>query len=241
MSRAQARALAQLAVNGCGEAKEYKSAIKSAPSVDMVLFGRMVASDPSLNYDAAAQVAHSISTHAVQNEYDYFTAMDDLAPEDNAGAGHLGTVEYNSATLYRYATVNALELEKHLGRAAVPDVVRAFAEAMIRSMPTGKQNTFANRTLPDAVYVALRDDQPVNLCGAFEKAVPPSEEGFVAPSCRRLVQYAQQVYQCYADAPKRAFTVGMGLETLADAQPLGQMLDALRGAVATCLDGNGVA
>ena len=241
MSRAQARALAQLAVDGCGEAKEYKSAIKSAPSVDMVLFGRMVASDPSLNYDAAAQVAHSISTHAVQNEYDYFTAMDDLAPEDNAGASHLGIVEYNSATLYRYATVNALELEKHLGRSAVPSVVRTFAEAMIRSMPTGKQNTFANRTLPDAVYVALRDDQPVNLCGAFEMAVPPTEDGFVGPSCRRLIQYAQNVYQCYADAPVRAFTIGMGLEALADAQPLNQMLDALQDAVAACLAGNGVA
>ena len=57
-------------------------------------FGRMVASDPSLNYDASAQVAHSISTHRVQTEYDYFTAVDDCAPEDSAGAGHLGTVEY---------------------------------------------------------------------------------------------------------------------------------------------------
>ena len=241
MSRAQAKALARLAVDGCGDRKEYKNAIKSAPSVDMVLFGRMVANDPSLNYDAAAQVAHSISTHAVQNEYDYFTAIDDLAPEDNAGAGHLGTVEYNSSTLYRYATVNAMELEKHLGRAAVPGIVRAFAEAMIRSMPTGRQNTFANRTLPDAVYVALREDQPVNLCGAFEKVVPPSDEGFAEPSCRRLVAYAQKVYRCYADAPERAFTVGTGLEELAAAQPIGQMLDALQAAVAASLDGNGVA
>lgn len=40
-----------------------------------------IASDPSLNYDAAAQVAHSISTHAIHNEYDYFTAVDDRAPE----------------------------------------------------------------------------------------------------------------------------------------------------------------
>lgn len=128
----------------------------------------MVASDPSLNYDAAAQVAHSISTHAVQNEYDYFTAVDDCAPEDNAGAGHLGTVEYNSSTLYRYATVNTAELAEQLGAKEVPGVVRAFADAFIRSMPTGKQNTFANRTLPDAVYVTIRGDQPVNLCGAFE-------------------------------------------------------------------------
>ena len=240
MSEAQARALAQLAVDGADDKKAYKAALKEEPSVDMVLFGRMVANDPSLNYDAAAQVAHAISTHEVQNEYDYFTAMDDLSPEDNAGAGHLGTVEYNSSTLYRYATVNAMELAAQLGTADTPGVVRAFAEAFIRSMPTGKQNTFANRTLPDAVYITLREDQPVNLCGAFEKAVPPSPEGFVARSCQRLTAQAKKIYDCYADAPAQAFTVGEGLEELAPARPLRETLDALRSAVAARLDGSGV-
>ena len=160
----------------------YEDALNETPTVDMVLFGRMVAKAPSLNYDAAAQVAHSISTHTVQNEFDYFTAVDDCAPEDNAGAGHLGTVEYNSATLYRYATVNVLELVRTLGAEQAAQTVRAFGEAFIRSMPTGKQNSFANRTLPDAVYVTLRQDQPVNLCGAFEKPVRKSEEGYAEPS-----------------------------------------------------------
>ena len=79
LSTAQARALARLAAEDCEEKDDYKKALKENPSVDMALFGRMVASDPSLNYDAAAQVAHSISTHAVQNEFDYFTAVDDCA------------------------------------------------------------------------------------------------------------------------------------------------------------------
>ena len=109
--------------------KELQEALKNYPSVDLALFGRMVADDPSLNYDAAAQVAHSISTHAVQNEYDYFTAVDDCQAEDNAGAGHLGTVEYNSSTLYRYATVNVMELARQLGAAQAAETVRAFGEA----------------------------------------------------------------------------------------------------------------
>ena len=182
LSDAQAKALAKLAVEGCKDKNRYKEALKEAPSADMALFGRMVADDPSLNYDAAAQVAHSISTHTVQNEFDYFTAVDDCAPEDNAGAGHLGTVEYNSATLYRYATVNVLELVRTLGAEQTAQTVRAFGEAFIRSMPTGKQNSFANRTLPDAVYVTLRQDQPVNLSRAFEKPVRKSEEGYAEPS-----------------------------------------------------------
>ena len=240
LSTAQARALARLAAEDCEEKDDYKKALKENPSVDMALFGRMVASDPSLNYDAAAQVAHSISTHAVQNEFDYFTAVDDCAPEDSAGAGHLGTVEYNSSTLYRYATVNMVELVHLLGAEKAAQAVRVFSEAFIRSMPTGKQNSFANRTLPDAVYVTLREDQPVNLCGAFEKPVRKSPEGYAEPSKTALKQYAQQVYACYADAPAQSFAVGIGLDELAPAMPLNQMLTALECAVKEKLPGNEV-
>ena len=240
ISQAQIKALAQLAVEECADKKEYKKALSTAPSVDIALFGRMVADDPSLNFDAAAQVAHSISTHAVQNEYDYFTAVDDCPDSDNAGAGHLDTVEYNSATLYRYATVNVMELERHLGAKKAAEVVRSFGEAFIRSMPTGKQNTFANRTLPDAVYVTIREDQPVNLCGAFERAVRKSVEGYAEPSKNALQAYAQQLYQSFAEIPAKSFTVGTGLEALAPAQPLNTMLDALEEAVKENLTGNEV-
>lgn len=240
ISSAQAKALAELVVGGCTKDEEYEEALIKNPSADMVLFGRMVAQKASLKYDAAAQVAHSISTHAVQNEYDYFTAVDDCQVEDNAGAGHLGTVEYNSSTLYRYATVNVMELAGQLGAAQTAETVRAFGEAFLFSMPTGKQNTFANRTLPDAVYVTLREDQPVNLCGAFERAVPRSVQGYAAPSKAALAQYAQQMYSSFAEAPAQSFTVGSGLEELAPAQTAKAMLDALEKAVRDALAGNEV-
>ena len=240
ISSAQAKALAELVVGGCTKDEEYEEALIENPSADMVLFGRMVAQKASLKYDAAAQVAHSISTHAVQNEYDYFTAVDDCQAEDNAGAGHLGTVEYNSSTLYRYATVNVMELAGRLGAAQAAETVRAFGEAFLFSMPTGKQNTFANRTLPDAIYVTLREDQPVNLCGAFERAVPRSAQGYAAPSKAALVQYAQQMYSSFAEAPAQSFTVGSGLEILAPAQTAKVMLDALEKAVRDALAGNEV-
>ena len=240
IGKAQATALAKLAVENCKDDSAYEDALNENPTVDMVLFGRMVASAPSLNYDAAAQVAHSISTHTVQNEFDYFTAVDDCAPEDNAGAGHLGTVEYNSATLYRYATVNVLELVRTLGAEQAAQTVRAFGEAFIRSMPTGKQNSFANRTLPDAVYVTLRQDQPVNLCGAFEKPVRKSEEGYAEPSKMALKQYAKELYNTFAEVPEQSFTVGTGLEELAQPMPLNTMLAVLEKAVEEKLSGNEV-
>jgi CRISPR system Cascade subunit CasC len=210
----QAEKLAELAVAGEKDKKRYLEAVNQLPSVDMALFGRMVASTPSLNYDAAAQVAHSISTHTVQNEYDYFTAVDDLSTEDTSGAGHLGTVEYNSATLYRYATVNVTELKHHLG-SQMPEALRGFGEAFICSMPTGKQNSFANRTLPDAVYVTIREDQPINLSGAFEKAILPGQTGYVERSISALKDYAGKLYRSFAQTPEASFAVGEGMEDLA--------------------------
>lgn len=237
ISPAQIRALAHIAAESETDKfdkDECQAALKMHPSVDLALFGRMVADDPTLNTDAAAQVAHAISTHAVENEFDYFTAVDDCSPEDNAGAGHLGTVEFNSSTLYRYATVNVAALRGTLGD-RTPEAVRAFAEAFIRSMPTGKQNTFANRTRPDAVYVTVRRDQPVALTGAFEKPIAAGDDGYVAASVRALADYAKETYADFVAAPVLALGTGKGLEAL-EVQPCS--VDALLDTLESCLSGD---
>lgn len=209
LSHRQAEALARLATEAPDQMKKRaKDVLAAEPSVDMALFGRMVASDPSLNIDAACQVAHSISTHAVRNEFDYFTAVDDRAPEDNAGAAHIDTVEFNSAVLYRYATINLPELDRVLGKETAIRAVLAFAESFICTMPTGKQNTFANRTLPDVVYIALRTDQPVNLVGAFEKPVQAGVNGLLEPSTRALSTYARTICDKYDMLPAAELDLG---------------------------------
>ena len=210
LSTAQASALARLSVAGEKDKNAYKQALKDNPSVDIALFGRMVASDPSLNYDAAAQVAHAISTHEVRNEFDYFTAMDDLAPEDNAGAAHLDTTEFNSCTMYRYATAGIHELAGHLGAEEAVRAAVNFVRAFCLSMPTGKQNSFANRTAPEAAYVTIRGDQPVNLAGAFERPVRSFAGGYEEPSEEALAGYAMKTYGTFVEAPKAALVVGGG-------------------------------
>ena len=52
-------------------------------------------------------------------------------------------------------------------------------------MPTGKQNSFANKTLPQYVMVTVRKDTPVNLVSAFEEPVK-SRNGYVEPSIEHL-------------------------------------------------------
>ena len=230
MSSKQAKAIAKLALEldpkDKDASKKYKEALKADPSVDIALFGRMAASDPTLNCDAAAQVAHAISVHAVQNEYDYFTAVDDLQPDDNAGAGHLGTVEFNSSTLYRYATVNVTELSHNLAADNIGEIVRKFGQAFARSMPTGKENTFANRTLPDMVYVTLRCDQPVNLCGAFEAPIGKSGAGYAEAAKSRLLDYAEKVYSQFAAKPEAEW-----LNDLSSQLSLPELLSQLEAAV----------
>ena len=108
-----------------------------------------------------------------------------------------------------------------------PEAVRAFADAFIRSMPTGKQNTFANWTRPDAVYVTVRRDQPVNMAGAFEKPVRAGAQGYVANSVQALADYAAETYRDFVAAPVLSLTVGKGLEALATPGSVDALLDEL--------------
>ena len=189
----QANMLAKAAIEGIDDKKILQEIIRENPAIDIALFGRMVADDPSLNEEASSQIAHAISTHAVQTEFDFFTAVDDLAPEDNAGAGMLGTIEFNSSTLYRYGNVAVHELLMQLGnKDATINTLKLFIEAFSNSLPTGKVNTFANQTLPQAIIVSVRNDRPVNLISAFEEPIR-SSNGYVEVSIKRLMDEYRKV------------------------------------------------
>ncbi|HXC75806.1 MAG TPA: type I-E CRISPR-associated protein Cas7/Cse4/CasC [Candidatus Acidoferrum sp.] len=226
LSYVQIDALARYAVEterdgGKPEAKAAKLLADSDHSIDVALFGRMVASSTDLNVDAACQVAHAISVHGVENEFDYFTAVDDRKlGDESVGAGMIGVVEFNSSTLYRYASLDADMLLANLGDGkAVVRAVSAFLRSMATSMPSGKQNTFANRTLPDAVLISVRDDQPINFVGAFEDAVT-STGGRVESAARKLAEHATQVIDIYDAAPVSSWVIRTG-QTGRHLDPLG--------------------
>lgn len=191
--------------------KQAAEVFHGVQAVDIALFGRMLADAPALNTDASCQVAHSISVDRVTQEYDYFTAVDDCAAEDNAGAGMIGSVEFNSSTLYRYATVNLDSLCAQLGDAkAAVEGLGAFVEAFVRSMPTGKQNTFANRTLPSTVLVAFRSSQSVNLVGAFEDPVRPVDGMSISEQAeKRLAAEMKMIDDAYGIKPEKAWLISV--------------------------------
>jgi CRISPR system Cascade subunit CasC len=76
-------------------------------AADIALFGRMLAADPDYNREAAAQVAHAITTHKVTVEDDYCTAVDDLkTASEDAGAGFVGEAAFGSGVFYLYICID---------------------------------------------------------------------------------------------------------------------------------------
>ncbi|MBO0938695.1 type I-E CRISPR-associated protein Cas7/Cse4/CasC [Fibrella sp. HMF5335] len=161
-------------------AEQYKATYpKHVRAVDVALFGRMLADNPTENVDAACQVSHAISVNRMNMEFDYFTAVDDIpAPDDNAGAAMLGTVGFASSCFYRFACLDLDQLTRNLGgdSKAAHEGVMAFAEAFIQARPSGKQNTFAAHSLPAFMLLVVRENgQPVSLANAFEKPISPTK------------------------------------------------------------------
>ncbi|MEU8376138.1 type I-E CRISPR-associated protein Cas7/Cse4/CasC [Micromonospora sp. NPDC048894] len=239
-------AAATLEAHRAGEALDksrFKALANADHSIDIALFGRMVADMADINVDAACQVAHAISVHAVDNEFDYFTAVDDRkADASETGAGMIGTVEFNSSTLYRYATLDVDALHRTLGDGdATRAAVEAFLTAFVRSMPTGKQNTFAHRTLPDAVLVRMRDSQPINLVGAFETPIRETHTaGRVELAAAALAKHTVAVENAFGERPTASWVTQVGEKTavLADlgkAVSLGELVNGVGEHVALAL------
>ncbi|MDB5033325.1 MAG: CRISPR-associated protein Cse4 family [Chlorobi bacterium] len=205
-------------------------------SVDIALFGRMLAEKPELGIDAACQVAHAISTNKVSMEYDYFTAVDDLNPEGSTGAGMIGTVGYNSSCFYRYALIDADQLAKNLGgnRDLAKEGIRAFIRGAIAAIPTGKQNTFAAQTPPSLVLAVVREKGiPCSLANAFEKPVRPDEEqSLVEKSVEKLDNHWGAVADMYGRAGVHPF-----LKVMDGAGSVKHLGDAVRGSIQDVIDG----
>jgi CRISPR system Cascade subunit CasC len=180
--------------------KKAKALLDGGKAVDVALFGRMLADLPSVNQDAACQVAHAISTHRVEREFDYFTAVDDKGDADETGAGMIGQVEFNSATLYRYAVLDLRKLLASLqgDRELALSAVEAFTRALALAIPSGKQNSFAAHNPPEFAGLCLRHATPLSLANAFEKPVAPrADQALTEQSVERLAVYEGKLAAVY--------------------------------------------
>jgi CRISPR system Cascade subunit CasC len=179
--------------------KIFAKRTTSAP--DIALFGRMLAEHPDSNIDAACQLAHAISTHAVKVETDFYTAVDDFKPEDTAGADMIGTIAFGSACYYRYARLDWKKLVENLNgnTELAENTVKAFLLASEAANPSGMGNSHDNNTRPSFLLAVVRDDSkgaPWSLVNAFEKPIF-SRDGYVNASIKRLESYWQGLIEFY--------------------------------------------
>ncbi len=207
-------------------AEEYAKGNAIRPGApDIALFGRMLADRPETNVDAACQVAHAISTHAVSMDLDFFTAVDDLQPSEETGAGMMGVTAFNSACFYRYSCINFDLLVKNLNGdvAMAGKTVEAFLRASVHAIPTGKQNSFAAQNPPSFMMAVVRADGSAwSLANAFEKPVRANgQKGLVEASVSALDSYWGKLSGFYGSSatPVVACLEGEGgLDALQEAQ-----------------------
>ncbi len=175
---------------------------------EIALFGRMIevkSSTPfgkfQLNREASCQVAHPISTHRVDPETDFYSAVDDLNPKGESSAGMLGVIGFNSACFYRYAVIDWEALVDNLDgdTATARQTVEAFLKAMVEAIPTGKQNSMAAQNPADfGLFVARSKGQPMSLANAFVSPIE-NQSGLMTASIQGLDEYWGRLLQVYGD------------------------------------------
>lgn len=183
------------------KAKELERAVAKAcktaalkDAADIAIFGRMVASDHSLTLEGAGLFSHALSTHKAENDIDFFSAVDDLQKAEEAGAGMTGTLEFTSATYYRYVGLNLgmMADKDHLGAFPTDNrkkVVDTFLRAAILAVPGARKNSMNAHTLPSFVLGLVKDKgQPLQLINAFEKPIPP-KNGLMDASIAALKEH----------------------------------------------------
>lgn len=161
------------------EKEELKLLRQNHAAADIAMFGRMIASDPNFNTDAAVQVAHALTVHSVDIEDDYFTAVDDLNTlgrdgtrefaVDDAGAAHIGEVGFGAGVFYLYICVDRDLLSRNLNddEELIAKTLSALLEAAAKTSPSGKQNSFGSRALAHYVLAEKGEEQPRSLSSAF--------------------------------------------------------------------------
>lgn len=153
--------------------------------MDIALFGRMVANAASVNVEAAASFSHAISTHKVSNEVEFFTALDDLATEP--GSAHMGSLEFNSATYYRYVSLDLGQLYQTLAGQNLPDAVENFTKALFVAVPVARQATQSGASPWEFAQVLVRKGQRLQV--PFETAIKAKDGGFIQPSIEAMSAY----------------------------------------------------
>lgn len=206
--------------------EDPKKAVKKVDrldAADIALFGRMIANDASLNIEGAAMFSHALSTHEVANEVDFFSAVDDRKNgAEDSGAGMIGTLEYNSATYYRYTAINLglFASDSHLGKLEAAErraALKAFLTATLTAIPGARRNSMNAATRPFEVLGIRREKgQPLQLSNAFEQPVTTKHGGLQAGSLAQMKEHLASIEKTWGPLGEKLWLTDLGLESFLD-------------------------
>lgn len=223
-SDAELQAAAQAYLECEDPKKKAAAAIKelvkvARDGVDIAFFGRMIA-DSELTLEGAAMFSHAISVNRVDNDLDFFTAVDDLKPKEKTGSAHMGDIEFNAACYYRYVALNLdlLADAGHLGAVTLEErksAVASFLRACAMAVPAARKNSMLAPTLPGFILGVARQGAPLSLANAFEE--PVSGVAPLKNAQLRLRQHWTELRElygigvdCEAVLPEKALNVMIG-------------------------------
>lgn len=222
-SPGEIRAMAEAIVAAHKAKKDLQDAASKAAknftrkdAADIAIFGRMVANDPSLNMEAAGLFSHAISTHACDNDLDFWTAVDDnKGREEEAGAANMGHAEFNAACYYRYVALNLDLLFYQRNEDGKPsgnlcgllqpedkklrqEIVRSFLHAVVLAVPTAKHTGMNANLPPEYVLGVVATGQPMQLVNAFESPIRANGQGWLKPSIEAMEKHFERLKKVFS-------------------------------------------
>lgn len=172
----------------------------------------MIANDPNLNIEGASMFSHALSTHKATNEVDFFSAVDDRKGDaEDAGAGMIGSLEFNSATYYRYIAINLdlLTAPSHLGGLSGEerkDILRAFIRSALTAVPNARKNSMNAGTLPHEVLgIRKEKGQPLQLVNAFEAPIKSGHSGYAATSLETMKAHLNDIEKVWGEQGEKHY------------------------------------
>jgi CRISPR system Cascade subunit CasC len=170
-------------------------------SADVAMFGRMMTHQTAHNVEAAVQVSHAFTVHAGSVEDDFFTAVDELKPKEDTGAGFLDSRAFGGGGVYYlYVCVDVDLLLKNLNnnQEAAQQAIQGLVNAMTKVAPSGMQNSFGSRVICEYILAEYGMQQPRSLATAFLQAVyGEKHDSPLDIAKRRLEQRRDEIDRIY--------------------------------------------
>lgn len=228
--------------------KNFRALLAAAGGDDLMagiegaLFGRFVTSDILARTDASVHVAHAFTVHALDNEVDYFTVVDDLkeAGED-AGAAHAGDMELGAGLFYGYVVVdvpllisNLSGCDRHQWRdqrdgaiSDARDVLTALVKSIATVSPGAKLGATAPYARTDGILLETGDTQPRSLANAYLDRQSPHGD-VMQQAVNRLGGYLGQLDSMYGVEGTRFISSTRNTEAVPEAlhAPLNRSIES---------------